>query len=420
MNRALLLTYSFPPSSHSNATRPYLLAKKLLEKDWAVDVVCSTFGVKDDATEYLSHKNLRVRRVKDPFRFIYKRCFGLGRWIELAANILTWPDVRIAWVVRVLFFFHHHYERYDVVVGSIVPRSMLLGPIFKKKMGRAWVLDYQEPVSVEQLGWVKTMPLQVLFWPLLKRLESLALQHCTQAVFSCESCRSEYVSRNLIERIKADVHYHCYDETSFADSVRCQGDHFDIVYAGNFSGSRRGDRNPRTFLYAFRKFLDRCPEAAESARFVFFGSWRSEHDIYLDDLGLRKNVILNDKVGYDEYIERIKKSPVLLLVISPQHNLHLPGKLVEYFGAKRPILAFVDHQSEVHSILVDSGYNEFTCGVDDSDSGCDSLEKLWSLWTGKKLEEIQYDTTRWSSAVQMEQYAEHITNLERQAESKGG
>lgn len=410
MKRVLILTYSFPPSSHSNATRPYLLAKKLLEKNWAVDVVSSTFGVKGVPVESIENPRFSITRIKDPLRFIYKGPFRWNRRTQFLANFFSWPDARIWWVLRALVTVGRR-ERYDSVIGCIVPRSSLLGPLLAKKLSQVWILDYQEPVSVERMGWIKRFPLQILLRPLLRRLEMLALRYCKQAVFSCESCRNEYLSANLIEKGKTAICYHCYDEDMFNDLVNCDTDNFDIVYAGNFTGKRRGDRNPSGFLKALRKFLDAHPEAVAETRFVFYGTWRKEHDGLLDELNLRVNTVLNHRVSYKEYIKIIQSSPVLLLVVSPQHKLHLPGKLVEYFGAKRPVLAFVDTEGEAYRILKETGYEQFTCEMSDSEAGAKAIERLWREWKSGRLSQLSENTEKWSASIQMNQYMELIDKV---------
>ena len=100
-----------------------------------------------------------------------------------------------------------------------------------------------------------------------------------------------------------------------------------------------GTSCPETFLRAFAQFLQRYPEARPKSRFLFYGNWLPEHNKFIEALNLADVVSLQVSVPYEQYLEKLKASPVLLLVVSSMHNFFMPSKIVDYFGAGRPILA---------------------------------------------------------------------------------
>jgi hypothetical protein len=117
-------------------------------------------------------------------------------------------------------------------------------------------------------------------------------------------------------------------------------------------------------------------------------------------------------VGYAEYLEKVRQSPVLLLVVSPAHNLFMPSKIVDYFGARRPILAFVPRHSEMRQVLHQAGQTRFTFDEQAVDEGAEALAKLWTDWRANNLtadsEKIQF----WSSATQIPAYLDLVTHCQ--------
>ena len=116
-------------------------------------------------------------------------------------------------------------------------------------------------------------------------------------------------------------------------------------------------------------------------------------------------------VSYQKYLELVSASPVLLLVISSEHNLFMPSKIVDYFGANRPILAYVPRGSEMRNVLQKAGMSEQT--IDDSDvsGGIQAIESLWQSFSSNQLNSMDASTEQWSSEVQLPRYVELLKGL---------
>ena len=181
---------------------------------------------------------------------------------------------------------------------------------------------------------------------------------------------------------------------------------FQIVYFGTFDW--RGERSPETFLRAFAQFLQRHPEARPKSKFLFYGNWLPEHNRFIEELKLADVVSLLASVPYEQYLQKLQASPVLLLVVSSAHNFFMPSKIVDYFGARRPILAFVPRQSEMRRVLETAGMAEFAADESDPGAGAAALEKLWTLHRSGNLQVNADKTYFWSSAVQVPKYVELV------------
>lgn len=139
---------------------------------------------------------------------------------------------------------------------------------------------------------------------------------------------------------------------------------------------------------------------------MFYGTWLAEHDRFLDELALRDVVSIGPPVPYGDYVERVRSSPVLLLVVAPEHNLFMPSKIVDYFGAKRPILAFVPKGSEMDGVLRQAGMGEFSCQETDVDAGTAALRELWKRYQSGNLTADSAKTAYWSSETQIPRFVQ--------------
>ena len=109
------------------------------------------------------------------------------------------------------------------------------------------------------------------------------------------------------------------------------------------------------------------PQVAEAIRIVQLGPRDSANEAFVPRLGLSGLVEFEDSVPYAEAIVRQAESDVLLLVESTgkRSEIVIPGKLFEYLGAGRPILALCAPASEIAGIVreTDAGWVEPPDGV---------------------------------------------------------
>jgi glycosyltransferase involved in cell wall biosynthesis len=256
---------------------------------------------------------------------------------------------------------------------------------------------------------LRRSPLQRLLLPRLARLERETLQQAGHVVFTADTNRQAYVEQALVSE-NATVHIpYFFDAEVFARPGPVVWDKFAITYFGTFDW--RGARSPETFLRALARFLARHPEARRRTQFIFYGTWLAEHNRWVSELNLTDVVSIHPGVGYEAYLEKVKQSPVLLLVVSSAHNLFMPSKIVDYFGARRPILAFVPRDSEMRQVLEAAGMADFASDEFDVAAGVAALERLWSHYQSGALAVTADKTGFWSSAVQLPNYVDMIEGM---------
>ncbi len=70
--------------------------------------------------------------------------------------------------------------------------------------------------------------------------------------------------------------------------------------------------------------------------------------------GLTDRASLSPRIPHAEALDRIRRAGAVLLLAQGQPD-QIPNKLYEYLGARRPILAVVDHGGESHQLLQRAG-----------------------------------------------------------------
>jgi len=395
--KILIISYFFAPSTVANAKRPFFFARGFLDAGWDVDVVSSCSFVPNGCSELIKHPKLTIRRPQDPLDSIEKKLPNnwVGKVVFAVLRSVLWPDIMVAWAWKISRTVDT--SKYDRVLVSIVPASMiLLGWI--ARADQRWVFDYQETASPSYPG-TRRSPVYRWLMPLYTRLQRAVLEKTNHVVFATKSYIQDYVRHGLVEKGKA-VHIPLFFDDAAFSHTRLPSKTFILSYCGQFQKHREG-RNPKVFLEALRLFLSRVPDARSSVEFRFYGRWDEGHNRHISESKLQDVVRINPAVPYDRYIKLLSEATVLLLVTCKGDNLFVPSKMMDYFGARRPILGFVPPESETYEILDDAGMAQYTSGETDVESGAQNIEQLWNVWRDGRLDCSFELTEQWSASVQV-------------------
>jgi glycosyltransferase involved in cell wall biosynthesis len=409
--RLLALTHTFPPSRHSNAKRPYYLVKGFLDAGWEVDVFTSNLGVPEGEPELPPMAGLRVFRREAIIDRLMRKTKGhelLFRLTVYGITGLVWPDGYTWWSLRTLRAARRQ-AAYDRTLVFILPASLLLSGVFRGMAGPHWIFDYQESVIPQYRRQLRRSPLQRALLPLLEKLERHTLHKAARVVFTADTNRQTYIREGLVPEAATTHLPYFYDAEVFRDSATAISSNLEIVYFGTFDF--RGARSPETFLHSLARFVAKYPDARSRTRFVFYGTWLAEHTRFVEELGLQEVVSIRGSVPHQDYLEKVKQSPVLLLVVSSAHNLFMPSKIVDYFGARRPILAFVPRASEMRGVLEQAGMADFVCDEFDVEAGVAALERLWQRHQSRTITASAEKTRFWSSETQIPRYLRLVKEL---------
>jgi glycosyltransferase involved in cell wall biosynthesis len=141
-------------------------------------------------------------------------------------------------------------------------------------------------------------------------------------------------------------------------------------------------------LAGLEHFLKRRPDARILVRFI--GPRESINDEETQRRGLDGVVEFHDTVSHADSLKLERRSHILLLVkhSNPLYKGIVPGKLYEYVGARRPILAVVPN-GEAKEIVTGLRRGE-TAPPDDPAAIAQALDVMYAKYEAGTLE-VDYD-----------------------------
>jgi len=111
----------------------------------------------------------------------------------------------------------------------------------------------------------------------------------------------------------------------------------------SYSGSFLNYYTPKHFIDGLKLAVDKLPELKSNIEACFIGTFPEQYREYIKQQGLDEAVNIVGYVEHSVCTKLLAESDVLWMMInkSERSDLHSTGKLYEYFGANKPILACV-------------------------------------------------------------------------------
>lgn len=386
----------FPPAGGGGVYRPLSFVKYLPRFSWKVTVVTpkeGEFWISDPGllghvpsevavvrTGSLSGTRLlnllRGRGTGERSRRSSSRFERLRRLGEL---VLV-PDTYVGWIPFAIRAASRlcRSERFDVVYSTSPPDSThLAAERIARRFSIPWVADFRDP----WIGLYLRTPPSSFHGGLHRRMEGRVAGADRVLVTTSwheQMLRAAYPDAR-VERIPNG-----YDEDDFkgSDSVVPREGPFTMLHSGMLTLGR----SSKPFLEGLRLFLRRSAGAAPAVRVIFLGSRESENEKWVTRFGLEDAVIFEDNIPHSECVARETRSHALLLIKHDDERYRglVPGKLYEYFGAGRPVLAVVP-DGEAAELVMRHGRGEVARITDPADIA-DKIEKMVTLYHEGKLE----------------------------------
>lgn len=362
MRRVLFIAYLFPPIPNSGTRRSLTFANNLPELGWEPLVL----GWEADPSIRLEPELLaelrpgtRVERVPLLSRVRARRWMGWlpARWRERCVEAMAWrlreratvPDLAAGWlplaVERAVEL--HRSVGFDAIYASGWPwTAFLIAREVSRRTGKPYVLDYRDQWTPSgDMAWEHASPRQRQENPALERLAAK------------DAAAIVTVTRTLVHSIgrdcgRDDLHLitNGFEPADFAGDVPAIDDGMlRIAYTGVWRNGYGLDD-----LYAAVALLKSQgrPELArlcvQTAGFDPGAAQKAGVSEWISELG---------PVSHARAVQIMKQADLLYLPVPSGYyaTASLPGKLFEYLGCGRPILAVVPEVSEVSHVLNEVG-----------------------------------------------------------------
>lgn len=364
--KVLFITYYFPPSGGAGVQRSLKFVKYLPEFGWEPIVLApqdADYPAYDESLLKEIPKSTKIYRSKiiEPYKF-YRKFTGKKpgeatdiatltrvskqqqkfneRFSEFIRSYIFIPDARIGWRP---FAVHEglriiQKEGINVLFSSAPPYTChLIGKALKNKTNLPWVCDFRD----SWVDWLSAAKRSGLPHKIECKMEHAVLKQADRILSVSPGVQEDLQSRhpNLID----DRWIHLpngYDSADFKNlSPTPQAESTKLVVT--YTGSLYGNRNPNHLLKVLGQLIAEDPSWKHDFRMIFVGRVGKPIQAQLSAEKFKGMIRIIPYVTHQESIRYLLASDLLLLIIddAPANKGILTGKLYEYLGARKPILA---------------------------------------------------------------------------------
>ena len=424
---ALLITYYWPPAGGAGVHRWLRLSNYFIENGWKLHVYCpenAEWPIIDNELQKQVTSDLTIIRksIFEPHKYLGKKnnpnvSGGLTRNSKssIIQKLIIWtrgnlfiPDARVFWIrpsFRFLKKYLNEHPEITTIISTGPPHSLhVIGQKLKKERPKIkWVADFRDP-------WTDIDFYQELLpgkWADKRQhnLEKKCLQEADEIVTISDNC-AEGLSK--IGQRKVEVITNGYNFPYFDEEKIDLDSKFTIAHFGSMSFPR----NPEIL---WNVLSDICKENSSF-----------KNDLLVNLIGpvdftiferliihqLERNYKYIALVTHQESIQMQRASQIMLLVANRTGNVKgiLTGKFFEYLGAKRPILAIGEADSDLETAM-----NLTQCGkfisYDDYSTTRTEILKWYDLFQENKLECNSINLDMYSSQSLAKKYCALLDSL---------
>lgn len=375
MRRVLIVAYYFPPSGGPGVQRVLKMVRYLPEYGWEPVILTvreGTYPAHDESllSEVPPAVHIERTQIVEPYA-LYRRITGTKQPIDIAVltdrrpagwkqRLAEWiratffiPDARIGWVPIALPRGTALIEQLGIsMLYTTSPpyTCALIGRALKRRSDVPWVMELRDPWT----GFLTTPNRWWLPSWIDRHLERSCLERADRIVAAWDGIIEDALRKYpYLPREKFSVIPNGFDAADYPPAEASRTEKFTITYTGSLYGLR----NPSIFIAALEQLLADGVLSLERIRLRFVG--RIGEDV-ITDVARSSVHLCTEIIPYRPHAESIRllqSSDVALLVVdrSNDSTAIVPGKVFEYLGAGKAILALAPHGSAVEHLLTETG-----------------------------------------------------------------
>lgn len=388
--RILVVTYPHPPVPSVGGNRWLAMSKYLRRRGHDVDILTTgAFGSLHD------DEQLGVHRTRDliaaPWLRALMRRPALPKPGETApidkppqallTRVLV-PDMQVAtWVPYATSAARRlmRERSYDCLITTSAYESTHLIGLLLGGRRPAWIADFRD-------GWT-FHPWRDPFPTAPQRKLDVRLERAVVTRAERTITVERPVAEDLRERLGVDAGHapNGWDPDLALEAAEAQASApeldaslLTLVHTGKLTGG--WGRHPGALFQAMRRLRDEDAQLAARLQLVLAGRLDQEEQSLIAQADLGQMVRHVGMLTRAQAMALQRSASVLLLITSPTLVWELPGKVFEYFGAGRPILALAKDNEAAH--VVEETGTGWTVAPDDIDAIAAVLRRLLSDGVG--------------------------------------
>ena len=407
MKKVLVIAYHFPPGGGPGVQRVLKHVTYLREAGWqpvVLTVENGDFPARDESLVSKVPSDVTVVRVPilEPYT-LYRRFMGgkgaaidvnvnksgaqRSGWKERLAEFVRAtffiPDARVAWIFTAVSTAVDLVREHGIsaIYSSSPPYTCaLIARSVKRRTGLPWIAGFRDP-------WT-----QFLTTPDRWFLPAMIDRSLERSVFeqadAVECAWSGIIddARGKYPHLPADKFHHVpngYDASDFPSVSYVPNKKFTITY----TGSMYGRRTPREFLRALDLLKERGIIHPEDVHLRFVGRFGDDVHAMLDASSFSSSIERIAYVTHQESVGFLMRSEASLLIVDDAKESAeiVPGKVYEYLGVGRPVIAVAPRGSAIERLLLETKAGQ-SASQDDIEGIASIVEAYFSRW--KRGEQI--------------------------------
>ncbi len=351
MYKVLVIAYYFPPLGLSGVQRTLKFTKYFNDFNWLPTVIttgkigyfaydesllkeANDAGIEIIRTESINPNSLLKNKgtVKMPSTWLMKLLGRVSKSIFIPDNKKFWSKKAAKVANKVL-----SKDKFDAIYISVPPFSAI-APIVKLKA------KHDIPIFVDYRdAWLSN---QFRFYPTPyhkykhKKIEDRVLRKIDRIIVVNRIIKEDLLkSYQFLDFKDIDIIPHGYDQSDFDKIQRHPKENNKMVIT--YSGIFYEDITPKYLLKAFKQLSLDNPDIASNIELHFVGHFKKENKSLVKKLKIEYAVKRIGYLSHLEVIKRLSSSDILWLMLPNDKKMNnvTPGKLFEYFGARKPIIA---------------------------------------------------------------------------------
>ena len=379
MKKVLIISYYWPPAGGSGVQRWLKFAKYLPINNWQPIIYTPEnpyFEIKDEnlLSNVPAEAEIWKKTIWEPYA-LKDKLFGKGSRSQSAGvisnknslknKVLNWirgnifiPDPKVYWVKSSVKFLKKKMKEEGIqhIITTGPPHSMhLIGLDLKTQNPELkWIADFRDPWS--ELDLLDNFYLSDSTRRKHQKLEKEVLQTADVTLTVSETWKKD-LKRLGAKRVELITNG--YDAEDFNLTPKTN-DKFIIGHYGLLNHLR----NPKNLWRELNVLCDEHKEFNLKLEIHFSGNVDGEVIAEIESFSnLKGKVRQLGYLSHAEVLQQYNEASILLLLLfnSKSGVGNYPGKIFEYFAAKKPILAFGPNDSDTEKLLLKiKGCNYFS------------------------------------------------------------
>ena len=362
MKKVLIVTYYFPPSGGPGVQRVLKFVKYLPEFGWqpvVLTVQDGDYPARDESllAEIPRHAIVYRTKIFEPYS-LYRKLTGRpanapvdvenipqgGKRTSLAESVAEFirstffiPDARIGWYPyavpagkRII-----REQKIDAIYSSSPPyTTAVIARKLHRSTGVPWVAGFRDPWT----GFLSTPDRWFLPRAIDSHLERSVFRDADTVEAAWRGILKDIIAKDPnLDQEKLAYLPNGFDRDDYPSLELQPNQRFTVTY----TGSMYGKRNPRTFLQAVEELVRDGKVDPHRIQLRFIGRFGSEVHAMLKNSTLRESIEAVSYLPHSKSVEALLGSDALLLIVDEAVGSDeiVPGKVFEYIGADRPIIA---------------------------------------------------------------------------------